>query len=210
MGIYIFNTDMLEKVLMDDAKNSSSSHDFAKNIIPLMLASSKVFAYNFKDKKTNEPQYWRDVGGIDAYFDANMDLIQVIPPLNVYDKDWPYRTCQDQHGPLKTVWAEDDTKRIGMALNSIVSNGCIISGGKVERCVLSPDVRINSFSEVIDSILMEGVDIGRHARVKRAIIDKYVRVPPKMEIGYNLKEDKKRFTVTESGIVVVPKNMVLE
>jgi glucose-1-phosphate adenylyltransferase len=175
-----------------------------------MLASSKVFAYNFKNKKTGEPQYWRDAGGIDAYYQANMDLIQVIPPLNVYDKDWPYRTYQDQHGPLKTVWAEDDTKRIGMALNSIVSNGCIISGGKVERCVLSPDVRINSFSEVTDSILMEGVDVGRYARIKRAIIDKYVKVPPKMEIGYDLEKDKKRFIVTESGIVVVPKNMVLE
>jgi glucose-1-phosphate adenylyltransferase len=153
--------------------------------------------------------YWKDTGSIDAYFEANMDLIQVVPPMNLYDRDWPFRTYQEQYGPAKTVWAEKNNSRIGMALNSIISNGCIISGGKVESSVLSPDVRINSFSEVSDSILMEGVEIGRHAKVKRTIIDKNVIVPPKMEIGYNLEEDKKRFTVTESGIVVIPKGMVL-
>jgi len=210
MGIYMFNTEKLEDVLRKDARDSSSSHDFAKNIIPLMLESHKVYAYNFKDSDADQARYWRDVGSIDAYFRANMDLIQITPPINVYDKDWPYRTFQEQYGPAKTVWAEDDTKRIGMALNSIVSNGCIISGGKVERCVLSPDVRINSFSEVTDSILMEGVEIGRYAKVRRAIIDKYVKVPQKMEIGYDLEKDKKRFTVTDTGIVVIPKNMVLK
>ena len=209
MGIYTFNTDMLEKILEKDAKDEKSSHDFAKNIIPLMLSSGKVYAYNFKDEKKNEPRYWRDVGSIDAYFEASMDLIEVTPPFNIYDREWPFRTYHEQYGPAKTVWAEEGIHRIGMALNSVISNGCIISGGRVKSSVLSPDVRINSFSEVSDSILMEGVDIGRHAKVRRAIIDKYVKVPQKMEIGYNLKEDKKRFTVTESGIVVIPKGMVL-
>jgi len=209
MGIYIFNTEALEKVLEKNAKDEKSSHDFAKNIIPLMLSSGKVYAYNFKDKEKNEPMYWKDTGNIDAYFEANMDLIQVVPPMNLYDRDWPFRTYQEQYGPAKTVWAEKNNNRIGMALNSIISNGCIISGGKVESSVLSPDVRINSFSEVSDSILMEGVEIGRHAKVKRTIIDKNVIVPQKMKIGYNLEEDRKRFTVTESGIVVIPKGMVL-
>jgi glucose-1-phosphate adenylyltransferase len=209
MGIYIFNTDMLEKILEKDAKDEKSSHDFAKNIIPLMLSSGKVYAYNFKDEKKNEPRYWRDVGSIDAYFEASMDLIKVTPPFNIYDREWPFRTYHEQYGPAKTVWAEEGIHRIGMALNSVISNGCIISGGRVKSSVLSPDVRINSFSEVSDSILMEGVDIGRHTKVRRAIIDKYVKVPQKMEIGYDLEKDKNRFTVTESGIVVVPKGMVL-
>jgi glucose-1-phosphate adenylyltransferase len=209
MGIYIFNTDMLEKILEKDAKDEKSSHDFAKNIIPLMLSSGKVYAYNFKEEKKNEPRYWRDVGSIDAYFEASMDLIEVTPPFNIYDREWPFRTYHEQYGPAKTVWAEEGIHRIGMALNSVISNGCIISGGRVKSSVLSPDVRINSFSEVSDSILMEGVDIGRHAKVRRAIIDKYVKVPQKMEIGYDLEKDKNRFTVTESGIVVVPKGMVL-
>ncbi|MDP2921403.1 MAG: glucose-1-phosphate adenylyltransferase [Candidatus Omnitrophota bacterium] len=209
MGIYIFNTETLEKILEKDAKNEKSSHDFAKDIIPMMIASSRVYAFNLRDKEAGNPKYWRDVGSIDAYFEANMDLIQVIPPINIYDKEWPFRTYQEQYGPAKSVWAEEDTNRIGMALNSIISNGCIISGGKVKSSILSPDVRINSFSEVSDSILMEGVDIGRYAKVRRAIIDKNVKVPQKMEIGYDLKEDKKRFTVTESGIVVIPKGMVL-
>jgi glucose-1-phosphate adenylyltransferase len=209
MGIYIFNTETLEKILEKDAKNEKSSHDFAKDIIPMMIDSSRVYAFNFKDKGTGQPRYWRDAGSIDAYFEANMDLIQVIPPINIYDKEWPFRTYQEQYGPAKSVWAEEDTNRIGMALNSIISNGCIISGGKVKSSILSPDVRINSFSEVSDSILMEGVDIGRYAKVRRAIIDKDVKVPQKMEIGYDLKEDKKRFTVTESGIVVIPKGMIL-
>jgi len=209
MGIYIFNTDMLEKILEKDAKDEKSSHDFAKNIIPLMLSSGKVYAYNFKDEGKNESRYWRDVGSIDAYFEASMDLIKVTPPFNIYDKEWPFRTYHEQYGPAKTVWAEEGIHRIGMALNSVISNGCIISGGKVKSSVLSPDVRINSFSEVSDSILMEGVDIGRHAKVRRAIIDKHVKVPQKMEIGYDLEKDKNRFTVTESGIVVIPKGMVL-
>src|SRR3989338_6179250 len=202
MGIYIFNTKALEEVLQEDAKDAESSHDFAKNIIPLMLGSGKVYAHDFRDKNTAAPMYWKDVGSIDAYYEANMDLIQVLPPINLYDRDWPFRTYQEQYVPVKTVWAEEGSHRIGMALNSVISNGCIISGGRVKSSILSPNVRINSFSEVSDSILMQGCDIGRYAKVRRAIIDKNVKVPQKMEIGYDLERDKKRFIVTESGIVV--------
>ena len=209
MGIYIFNTKALEEILQEDAKDAESSHDFAKNIIPLMLGSGKVYAHDFRDKNTAAPMYWKDVGSIDAYYEANMDLIQVLPPINLYDRDWPFRTYQEQYGPVKTVWAEEGSHRIGMALNSVISNGCIISGGRVKSSILSPNVRINSFSEVSDSILMQGCDIGRYAKVRRAIIDKNVKVPQKMEIGYDLERDKKRFIVTESGIVVIPKGMVL-
>jgi len=209
MGIYIFNTEVLAKILKEDAIDGKSSHDFAKNIIPAMLSSNKVYAFNFKDKSAGQPKYWKDVGSIDAYFEANMDFVQVIPPMNLYDKEWPFRTYQEQYGPAKSVWAEEDINRVGTALNSIISNGCIISGGKVKSSILSPNVRINSFSEVSDSILMEGVDIGRYAKVKRAIIDKNVKVPQKMEIGYNIEKDKKRFTVTDSGVVVIPKGMIL-
>jgi len=209
MGIYVFNRLVLENVLREDAKNKKSSHDFAKDIIPIMLKKYKIYTYNFAYKEKNEPKYWRDVGDIDAYYEANMELVKILPRFNLYDKDWPFRTYQKQFGPSKTVFAQDNEKRIGTALNSLVCNGCIISGGKVNSSILSPNVRINSFSEVVDSILMEGVEVGRHAKVKRAIIDKYVKIPQKMEIGFDLKKDKKRFTVTDSGIVVIPKGTVL-
>lgn len=209
MGIYLFNKAVLEKILVEDAKNKNSSHDFAKDIIPLMLTKYRLCAYNFMDRERNEPRYWRDIGNLDAYYEANMDLVKVVPPFNLYDKDWPFRTYQEQFGPAKTVFAQEDANRVGMALDSLVSNGCIISGGKVQASILSPNVRINSFSEVNESILMEGADIGRYARIKRAIIDKYVKIPQKMEIGFDLEKDKKRFKVTKSGIVVIPKGMVL-
>ncbi|MEE8317662.1 MAG: glucose-1-phosphate adenylyltransferase, partial [Candidatus Omnitrophota bacterium] len=157
----------------------------------------------------NEPRYWRDIGSIDGYYEANMELVKIVPGFNLYDKAWPFRTHQEQFGPAKTVFSQEGAKRVGRALNSLVSNGCIISGGEVQSSILSPDVRINSFSEVTESILMEGVDIGRYAKVRRTIIDKYVKIPQKMEIGFNIKRDSKRFKVTESGIVVIPKGTVL-
>ena len=147
------------------------------------------------------------VGTIDAYFEANMDLVSVTPQLNLYDSQWPILTCQSPHPPAKTVLAEEG--RVGIALNSIVSNGCIISGGSVKRSILSPGVMIHSYVDVEDSILMEGVDVGRYAKIRRTIIDKDVHIPQGMEIGYNLDEDARRFTVTESGIIVVPKGMRL-
>jgi glucose-1-phosphate adenylyltransferase len=207
MGIYIFSRQTLIKEMEEDAKVKESEHDFGKNIIPQMVRKSKkIFAYNFKDPLTNKPRYWRDVGDIDAYYEANMDLVKVTPEFNLYDKDWPIRTYQGQFAPAKTLWSGEENKaRIGRAINSLIANGCIISGGLVKKSILFPDVRINSFSEVLESIIMEGTDIGRYAKVRRAIIDKNVKVSQSASIGYNLGEDKKRFTVTGSGIVVVSK-----
>ncbi|MCK9604415.1 MAG: glucose-1-phosphate adenylyltransferase, partial [Candidatus Omnitrophica bacterium] len=143
---------------------------------------------------------------IDAYYEANMDLIQVDPVFNLYDKEWLIRTFQEQFPPVKTVYSGDQVaSRIGLVLDSIVSGGCVISGGRVQRSILSPNVRINSFSEVYDSILMEGVNVGRYAKIKRAIIDKDVNIPQGIVIGYDKEADKKRFYVSESGIVIVAK-----
>jgi glucose-1-phosphate adenylyltransferase len=166
----------------------------------------KVVAYNFIDENKKEAQYWRDIGTIDAYYEANMDLIQDDPLFNLYDKDWPVRTYQEQFPPAKTVFAgQEITGQVGLALDSLISGGCVVSGGKVQRSILSPNVIINSHTEVYDSILMEGVNVGKYARIKKAIIDKDVAIPEGTVIGYDLEEDKKRFFVTESGIVVVAK-----
>ena len=206
MGIYVFNQPVLIQELLEDAKNHKSSHDFGKDIIPQMLKKGmKIVAYNFRDKDKNE-EYWRDIGTIDAYYEANMELIQVNPTFNLYDQEWPLRTFQEQYPPVKTVHSGDrEEGRVGLVLDSVVSEGCVVSGGRVQRSILSPNVRINSFSEVYDSILMEGVNVGRYAKIKRAIIDKDVSIPQGMIIGFNLEEDKKKFFVSESGIVVVAK-----
>jgi len=206
MGIYVFNQSVLMQELLADAKNNKSSHDFGKDIIPQMLKKGmKVVAYNFRNKDMGE-EYWRDIGTIDAYYEANMELIQVNPTFNLYDQEWLIRTFQEQYPPVKTVHSGDKEEgRVGLVLDSIVSEGCVVSGGRVQRSILSPNVRINSFSEVYDSILMESVHVGRHAKIKRAIIDKDVSIPQGMVIGFNLEEDKKRFFVSESGIVVVAK-----
>jgi len=207
MGIYVFSRRALMERVEEDAKTSESAHDFGKDIIPRLISNSKkVFAYNFKDPRTNKARYWRDVGDIDAYYEANMDLVKVTPEFNLYDRVWPIRTYQGQFPPAKTVWGgEQDKARVGRAINSLIANGCIISGGLVKYSLLSPAVRINSFSEIHDSIIMQGTDVGRFAKIRRAIIDKDVQISEGARIGYNLKEDKKRFTVTDSGIVVVPK-----
>ncbi len=205
MGIYLFNTRTVIEHLKSDALQETA-HDFGKNIIPQMLKTARLCAYNFKDENKKEAKYWRDVGTIDAYWEANRDLVSVDPLLNLYDKAWPIRTYQAQNPSAKFVFAQE-TKggRLGIALDSIVAPGCIVSGGRVQNSVLSPNVRVNSYSEVLDSILMENVDIGRHCRIRRAIIDKDVNIPPGAEIGYDLEEDKKRYHVTPSGIVVIPK-----
>ena len=207
MGIYVFSRQILMEELAEDAGNKESEHDFGKNIIPQMVRKQKkIFAYDFKNPRTNKPEYWRDVGDIDAYYEANMDLVKVTPEFNLYDKDWPIRTYQEQFAPAKTVWSGEENKaRIGQAINSLIANGCIISGGLVKNSILSPAVRINSFSKVYDSIIMEGVDVARFAKIRRAIVDKDVKVSQGAAIGYNLAEDRKRFTVTKLGIVVVPK-----
>jgi glucose-1-phosphate adenylyltransferase len=205
MGIYLFNTKTLLEYLKSDALQDTA-HDFGKNIIPQMMKTARVCAYNFKDENKKEAKYWRDVGTIDAYWEANMDLVRVDPLLNLYDKAWPIRTYQAQNPPAKFVFAQEKKGgRLGIALDSIVAHGCIVSGGRVQNSVLSPNVRVNSYSDVRDSILMENVDIGRHSRVRRAIIDKDVVIPPKTEIGYNLEKDKQRYHVTPSGIVVIAK-----
>ena len=205
MGIYLFNTKTLLEYLKSDALHDTA-HDFGRNIIPQMMKTARVCAYNFKDENKKEAKYWRDVGTIDAYWEANKDLVSVDPLLNLYDKAWPIRTYQAQNPPAKFVFAQEKKGgRLGIALDSIVAHGCIVSGGRVQNSVLSPNVRVNSYSEVLDSILMENVDIGRHSRIRRAIIDKDVVIPPETEIGYNLAEDKKRYHVTPSGIVVIAK-----
>jgi glucose-1-phosphate adenylyltransferase len=206
MGIYVFNTEVLVRRLIEDAR-SDSSHDFGKDIIPMMIGKDQIFAFDFKQGDCGGTGYWRDVGTIDAYYEANMDLISVTPQLNLYDPQWPILTYQPTSPPAKTVWIE--AGRVGTALNSIISNGSIISGGNVKRSILSPNVTVHSFAEIEDSILLEGVDVGRNAKIRKTIIDKEVQIPPGMEIGYNLDEDAKRFTVTASGIVVVPRGIRL-
>jgi len=212
MGIYVFNREVLEEELIDDAKKNTD-HDFGKNIIPQMVRKGKkICAFNFSALKSEgeclsdrDAAYWRDIGTVDGYYEANMDLLGAEPIFSLYDQNWPVRTYQEQFPPARTIHSDEEAGRGGQLLDSLVSSGCVISGGKVQRSVLSPNVRINSFSEVYDSILMEGVDVGRYAKIQRAIIDKEVKIPRNAVIGYDLKEDKKRFTVTDSGIVVVGK-----
>ena len=209
MGIYVFNANFLFELLCRDATVTESAHDFGKDIIPSIIQSHAVMAHPFRDKKTDQPSYWRDVGTVDAYYEANMDLVAVEPELNLYDQTWVIRTYQPTYPPPKTVFAQTEgpKPRVGMAIDSIVCNGTIISGGRVQHSVLSPNVRVNSWAEVRDSILFEGVHIGRNAKVRRAIIDKDFHVPEGMEIGYDRAADEKRgFTVTDSGVVVIGKS----
>ena len=209
MGIYLFNTTTLVKAIIDDAKQDTN-HDFGKNIIPEMIHSKRVYAYPFADGTNNNLNYWRDIGTLDAYWEANMDLVQESPEFNLYDKDWPIRTHQEQNPPAKTTFKKTlPEERTDMILNSIVSGGCIISGAKVEGCILSPDVRVDTNSEIYDSIIMESVRIGENVKIRKAIIDKSVNIPDYMSIGYNREDDSKHFTVTDSGITVVRKEMHL-
>jgi glucose-1-phosphate adenylyltransferase len=207
MGIYIFNTDVLIPVLLKDAEDSKSSHDFGKDILPGMLDDYRVFAFNFVDENKKEALYWRDVGTLEAYYEANMDLVSVSPVFNLYDERWPIRTHQRQYPPAKFVFAQ--TPRMGHALDSLVSGGCIISGGSVKNCVLSPDVRVNSFSEIEDSILFSHVNVGRNCRIRKAIIDRDVHVPEGTTIGYEPEADRERYFVTDSGITVVTRDYSL-
>ena len=206
MGIYIFNTDPLVNYLYEDSR-TRSAHDFGKNVIPTMIRKGAgVYAYDFVDETTHQPRYWRDVGTVEEYWEANMDLVSVAPTLNLYDRVWPIRTYQEQFPPPKFVFAQDfEGGRRGVALDSLVSPGCIISGGHTQRSVLSPNVRINSYSSIDQSVIFEGVDIGRHCRIRRAIIDKEVTIPAGTEIGYNIEKDRERFWVSPSGIVVISK-----
>lgn len=210
MGNYLFNTDALVKAVSEDAKNDASAHDFGKSIISEMYKHSRVFVYDFATNEVpgqgvRERGYWRDVGNIDAYFQANMDLVAVEPIFNLYNAQWPIYTHHPDMPPAKFVFANLKEGRVGYATDSLVSEGCIISGSHVDHSVLSPQVRINSFSTVSDCIMLENVEVGRHCQIRRAIIDKNVTIPPGTKIGVDLAADKKRFHVTESGLVVIPK-----
>jgi glucose-1-phosphate adenylyltransferase len=201
MGIYIFDMSTLVPALEADARRSTT-HDFGKDIVPALVDKALVAAYRFYDENKKSSKYWRDIGTLDAYYDANMDLCHVNPEFNLYDPEWPLRTYQVQAPPAKFVFADRD-RRCGQALDSIISAGCIISGSRVSGSVLCPNVRVHSFCEVDQSILMPGVRVGRHARIRRAIIDRDVFIPRAALIGYNEEEDRRRHTVTQSGIVVV-------
>jgi glucose-1-phosphate adenylyltransferase len=207
MGIYVFTARFLFEQLCLDATKHSSNHDFGRDIIPSIINNYRVFAYPFMDENRKTEAYWRDVGTLDAYFEANMDLVSVDPQLNMYDSDWPVRTYQPNLPPPKFVFAEKSPSgRCGEARDSLVCQGSIISGGQVERSIVGFDSRINSYARIEDSILFEGVDVGRYAKIRRAIIDKGVHIPPHTEIGYDLDLDLARgFMVTEKGITVIAK-----
>jgi len=204
MGIYIFDMDVLVPALEDDARNPTS-HDFGKDIIPSLISKVPVYAYRFTDENKKAAKYWRDIGTLDAYYEANMDLCHVNPEFNLYDPEWPVRTHQVQAPPAKFVFA-DEGRRAGQALDSMISAGCIISGSVIRGSVLCPNVRVHSFCVVDESILMPGVRVGRHARLRRAIVDRDVFIPRGAQIGFNEAEDRRRHTVSDRGIVVVTKN----
>jgi glucose-1-phosphate adenylyltransferase len=217
MGNYIFTTDALVGELVRDADaEDSSQHDFGRNILPGMVERGEpVYVYDFqRNEIPAQPEsdrgYWRDVGTIGSYFAANLDFCSVQPAFDLYNPRWPVRTWTRPFPPAKFVFADEENARMGIATDSLVSEGCIISGGRIDRSVLSPNVRINSFSHVEECILMEGVQIGRYARLRRVIVDKHVQVPPRAEIGFDLEADRRRFHVSEEGIVVVPKGYRFE
>ena len=209
MGIYVFNANVLREVMSEMETNNLKPYDFGKDVIPYMVNNNRpVYAYKFEDENNKEKQYWRDIGTLDSYFSASMDLINISPEFNLYDSNWPIRTHQYQFPPAKTLSHEGE--RVGRTLNSLICDGSIISGGLVERSVIGANVKINSFAYVTDSILMYNCNVGRHARIRRAIIDKNVVIPEGYEIGFDPENDKKKFTVTESGIVVIEKNAILQ
>jgi glucose-1-phosphate adenylyltransferase len=204
MGVYVFNTKVLLNALIEDAADPDSSHDFGRDVLPKWLDRARVIAYDFRDLNNKSARYWRDVGTLDAYYEANMDLVSVVPEFNLYDRRWPIRTRLVQQPPAKFVFAQEG-RRMGVAMDSIVSSGCIVSGGRVVRSILSPGVRVNSYCEVESSILMPDCEIGRYTRIRQAIIDSGVCIPESSVIGFDPDEDRKKgYTVTESGIVVVP------
>ena len=210
MGVYLFNTQLLVPILINDAENPNSAHDFGKDILPQIIGKHRVFAYNFRDENKKETSYWRDVGTIDAYHEANLDLCSVSPVFNLYDKSWPLNTWQQQYPPAKFVFA--DPERTGAAVDSIVAGGSIVSGGRVSKSVLGYDVRVNSYAEVDDSIIFNHVNVGRRCRIRRAIIDRHVNLPEGTVIGHDLEADRARYSVSDGGIVVVvrPESMLEE
>lgn len=215
MGIYVFSADILKEAVIEDAKKEDSNHDFGKNIIPSLFHKAKVMVYNFLDNNVpgmtaHEKSYWRDIGSIDQYWQASMDLVSVSPTFNLYNNKWPIHTARDTNPPAKFVFADEASDRIGMATDSLVCDGVIISGGRIDRSILSPNVRINSYSQIDESIIFDNVNVGRYSKIKRAIIDKDVDIPPNTIIGYDLEKDRKRFTVSPDGVVVIAKKAIIK
>jgi glucose-1-phosphate adenylyltransferase len=211
MGVYIFNTETLVKNVIADAKNSSSSHDFGKDVVPAMIGKNRVYVHNFKEANNEEGRYWRDIGTIDAYWAANMDLCEKDPPVNLYDPEWLIRTYQGQMPPARTVSVGDNQSGLlnGTTLNSIISGGCIVAGGTVSHSVLSPNVRVGPGSLVEDSVLLDYVSIGARAKIRKAIIDHEVSIPDDFVIGYDPEKDRERFTISPGGVVIVPRGISL-
>lgn len=216
MGNYIFKTSALIEALESDAALETSAHDFGRDIIPTMVARGlRANVYDFKNNRVpgEEPAgnaYWRDIGTVEAYWAAQMDLVAIQPAFNLYNQRWPIRTGYNHDPPAKFVFRDEANARVGIATESLVSLGCIISGGRIHRSVLSNRVRVNSFSHIEESVLFENVVIGRHVKIRKAIIDKDVEIPSGTEIGYNLEEDRKRWFVSEGGIVVIPKRAKID
>lgn len=206
MGIYLFNSDILQSELEFDAKKKDSDHDFGKNIIPQMLEKKrKVYVHNFVDEE-GHPKYWRDIGTRDGYYQANMDLIRPHPKFDLYDKSWPVRTYHAQYPPIKITTSHSDKgAATGSIVDSLIAGGCVVSNARIERSILSSNVKVENGAVIGESVIMEGVVVGQHARIKNAIIDKEVDIPPYEKIGFDLEQDRKRFDVTTSGIVIVAK-----
>ncbi|WJW74539.1 glucose-1-phosphate adenylyltransferase [Thiohalobacter sp. IOR34] len=206
MGIYVFNTKFLFEQLIRDADDDISSHDFGKDIIPRVIRKHQVLAYPFRDPSTGQQAYWRDVGTVDAFWAANLELIGVTPELNLYDEKWPIWTYQEQLPPAKFVFDDDD--RRGMAVDSMVSGGCIISGAAVHHSLLFSNVKVHSYAQVRDSVVLPNVQIGEGARLRRAVVDKGCHIPPGTVIGENAEEDARRFHLTPQGVVLVTPEML--
>ncbi|HSB96996.1 MAG TPA: glucose-1-phosphate adenylyltransferase, partial [Spongiibacteraceae bacterium] len=206
MGIYVFNTETLCAELIRDGSDKDSNHDFGRNIIPTLIGRNNSLAFPFRDPKQDKQAYWRDVGTVDALWQANLELIGVSPELNLYDKDWPIWTYPEQLPPAKFVF--DEEARRGVAIDSMVAGGCIVSGALIRHSLLFSNVHVHSFTEVIDSVVLPDVDIGRHVKIRNAIIDRGCQIPNGMEIGVDEKIDRARFEVTERGVVLVTPEML--
>ena len=210
MGIYVFNAAFLYEQLKRDADEPKSSHDFGKDIIPYLVHRYRVYAHRFSDScvfsEGNQAPYWRDVGTIDSYWEANMELCRVTPDLNMYDGEWPIWTYQEQLPPAKFVF--DDEARRGMAVDSLVSGGCIISGALIRRSLLFSNVRVSSHSMIEDSVILPDVHIGEHVRLRKVVVDKRARIPDGLEVGYDQRKDKQRFHVTDNGVTLVTAEML--
>jgi glucose-1-phosphate adenylyltransferase len=200
MGIYVFKTNALVRRLSEDAKRNSS-HDFGKNIIPAMVDSGRVFAYNFKHWNRNDTVYWRDIGLLDAYWEANMDLVSEKPEFNLYDPNWPIRTHTPAYPPSRLQMVQKGRSHV------MIAQGCVVEDAQLERCVLSPGVHIGPGSEISDSVLMEGVHIGKNVRLHKTIVDENVHIPSDTQVGLDPTMDQKRFSMTQGGVVIIPKGI---